>query len=61
MVKVLMKRVPRKPDQSVQHKVMKNWSAAIVESHSPSYGVKVISAKTLTQTLKDDDGASSKK
>ena len=49
MVKIIMKRVPQKMDQGVQHKVMKNWSVSIVELHSPSRNVKIISGKELVQ------------
>ena len=54
MAKVIMKRVPQKLDQGIQHKVMKNWSAAIVENHAVCYekGVKIISGRELSKKEK---------
>ena len=49
MIKIIMKRVPKKIDKSVQHQVMKNWSAAMVEMHRPKQSIKVISGKELAQ------------
>ena len=45
MKKVIMKRVPKKIDYSTQHRIMKNWSAAIVETYSPNQPIKIVSAK----------------
>ena len=52
MIKVIMKRVPKKLDQSTQHKIMKNWSSVIVETYSPTKSVKIISAKEVVEAEK---------
>lgn len=52
MIKVIMKRVPKKLDQSTQHKIVKNWSSVIVEMYSPNQSVKIVSAKEVGETLK---------
>ena len=45
MVKIIMKRIPKKVDASVQHKVLENWSKTMVETHTPTYDVKIFSAR----------------
>lgn len=54
MAKIIMKRVPQKIDRGIQHKVMKNWSAAIVENHTSYYekDIKIISGRKLSQKEK---------
>lgn len=49
MVKIIMKRIPHKVTPNVQHNVMRNWSATIVENYSPNQSVKIISRKELNQ------------
>ena len=44
-----MKRVPKKIDQSTQHAVMKNWSAAMVEMQQQKQTIRIISGKELAQ------------
>ena len=51
MAKILMKHVPIKIDKSIQHKVMRNWSESIVESHSTNKDIRIISVKELQQEL----------
>lgn len=56
MIRIIMKRVPKKIDPSLQHKVMKSWSATIVESHLPRKHIVIISSKDLLQpTEKSSD------
>lgn len=55
MARIMMRRVPRKLDRKMQHQVMKNWSAAIVERHiicCPK-GVKIISVQRLINQEND--------
>ena len=52
MIKVIMKRVPKKFDQSTPHKIMKNWSSVIVETYAPTKSVKIISAKEVVEAEK---------
>lgn len=52
MVKTLMKRVPSKTDHGAQHKVMKNWSATIVETHAYYKEIEIFSAKEIVRNSK---------
>lgn len=47
MVKVLIKRGPRKSDKSTKIRVMKSWMTIIVEEHASDIDIPVISAKEL--------------
>lgn len=42
MIKIMMKRVPRKADVKMNHEVFQRWSSAVVELHYPKEGITVI-------------------
>ena len=58
MVKVIMKRIPKKVDAGVQHKVLENWSKTMVETHTPAHDVKIFSVREFV--IKTDTKNSSK-
>jgi hypothetical protein len=45
MPQKLLKRIPKTTDMTKQQKVLKSWSATIVESHSPVVTIPICSAK----------------
>ena len=53
MIKVILKRVPKKTDHSAQHEIMKQWSATMVETHSQKCNIEIISAKELSRNKKN--------
>lgn len=47
MAKILLKRVPKKTDKASQQRVMKEWSATIVEKYSAGRSIPICSANEI--------------
>lgn len=45
MAKIIMRHIPSKIEKSTQHKVMKSWSMAMIETYAPKNNVEIISIR----------------
>ena len=47
MIKVIMKRVPKKVDEKIDYAVLQRWSSAMAEMHCPKEDVRVIREREI--------------
>ncbi len=50
MVRVLIKRIPKKNSRTIQQQTNLHWISIVTESFSPSYDMPLMSTKDLIKT-----------
>lgn len=53
MAKILVKKVPKKTDYIMQHKIMKAWSETMVKNHTSAREIRIIASKEIISKKND--------
>lgn len=55
-MRVILKRVPKKTNNAIQHKMMESWYEVIVENYAPQKPVPIIRAGKTISDIKSQTG-----